>query len=138
MIAFDPSEVLGVSLSLRHKQWLKQVIRHEELVPGDLQYEFCTDEEMLQWNVQFLQHDTYTDIITFDNRVGELVSGNILISTDRIVDNAKTFGVSVEEELMRVLVHGVLHLCGYPDKKPEEAEIMRRKEGEALAMLHAM
>ncbi len=138
MIVFNPSEVMGINLTLLHKQWLKQVIRNEGLVPGDLEYVFCTDEEMLQWNVQFLQHDTYTDIITFDNRVGDLVSGNIIISTDRIADNAKSFGVSVEEELMRVLVHGVLHLCGYPDKKPEEAVVMRQKENGALAVLHTM
>lgn len=138
MIVFDPSEVMGIKLTLLHKQWLKQVIRNEGLVPGDLEYVFCTDEEMLQWNVQFLQHDTYTDIITFDNRVGDLVSGNIIISTDRIADNAKSFGVTKQEELMRVLVHGVLHLCGYPDKKPEEAVVMRQKENEALAVLHAM
>jgi len=138
MIVFDPSEVMGIKLTLLHKQWLKQVIRNEGLVPGDLEYVFCTDEEMLQWNVQFLQHDTYTDIITFDNRVGDLVSGNIIISTDRIADNVKSFGVTKQEELMRVLVHGVLHLCGYPDKKPEEAVVMRQKENEALAVLHAM
>ena len=138
MINFKPQNVLDYPLTLLHKQWLKQVIRREGLIPGDISYQFCTDEELLIYNKQFLNHDTFTDIITFDNRLGDMVSGNIIISVDRVGENAVKFNAPIEDELLRVIVHGVLHLCGYADKSESDAAEMRRKENEALQMFHSM
>lgn len=104
-------------------------------MPGDIAYIFCDDDYMLEQNMAFLNHDTYTDIITFDDCVGNVITGSILISLDRVAENADKFGKSFENELLRVVVHGTLHLCGYKDKSDEEAKVMRRKEDESLAML---
>ena len=90
---------------------------------------------MLERNIAFLNHDTYTDIITFDECVGDVVSGSILISVDRVGENAEKFKMTYENEFLRVLVHGTLHLCGYKDKTESEAKLMRQKEDEALALL---
>ena len=90
---------------------------------------------MIEQNNAFLQHDTYTDIITFDECVGDVISGSILISADRVKENASKFEKTFENELVRVVVHGTLHLCGYKDKTDEEAKIMRQKEDESLALL---
>lgn len=136
MISFDFTVPCVFTPDIRHKQWLKNVIRKEGLVPGDISYLFCDDAYLLERNISFLHHDTFTDIITFDRRVGEIVSGDIMISLERVVENAKKFSVSFEEELLRVIVHGTLHLCGYKDKTDEEAAEMRRMENESLAMFH--
>ena len=104
-------------------------------MPGDISYIFCDDDYMLERNISFLNHDTYTDIITFDDCFGDVVSGSILISLDRVGENAAKFGQTFENEFLRVLVHGTLHLCGYKDKTDEEAKIMRQKEDESLALL---
>lgn len=136
MISFDFTVSCDFTPDIRHKQWLKNVIRKEGLVPGDISYLFCDDAYLLERNISFLHHDTFTDIITFDRRVGEIVSGDIMISLERVVENAKKFSVSFEEELLRVIVHGTLHLCGYKDKTDEEAAEMRRMENESLAMFH--
>ena len=111
------------------------MIRNEGKVPGDISYIFCDDDYMLERNIQFLNHDTYTDILTFDECVGNVVAGSILISVDRVAENAKRFEKSFENEFLRVLVHGTLHLCGYKDKSEEDAKLMRQKEDEALAIL---
>ena len=125
-------------LSLKHKVWLQQVIRKEGKVTGDISYVFCDDAYMIQQNNAFLQHDTYTDIITFDECVGDVISGSILISADRVAENASTFGKTFETELLRVVVHGTLHLCGYKDKSDSEAKLMRQKEDESLALFTQM
>ncbi len=121
--------------SLKHKIWLQQVIRKEGKVTGDISYIFCDDTFMIEQNNAFLKHDTYTDIITFDECVGDVISGSILISSDRVAENASKFGKTFENELLRVVVHGTLHLCGYKDKSEKEAKLMRQKEDESLAML---
>lgn len=121
--------------SLKHKIWLQQVIRKEGKVTGDISYIFCDDTFMIEQNNAFLKHDTYTDIITFDECVGNVISGSILISSDRVAENASKFGKTFENELLRVVVHGTLHLCGYKDKSENEAKLMRQKEDESLAML---
>lgn len=136
MITFEYISDSSFKPSVSHKIWLQQVIRHEGKVPGDISYIFCDDDYMLERNIEFLNHDTYTDIITFDQCVGDVVSGSILISVDRVVENANKFGKSFENEFLRVLVHGTLHLCGYKDKSDEEAKLMRQKENEALAILN--
>ena len=135
MITFEYIYGREFKLGVAHKIWLQQVIRKEGKVPGDISYIFCNDDYMLERNVEFLNHDTYTDIITFDECIGDVVSGSILISADRVEENAAKFGKTFENELLRVVVHGTLHLCGYKDKTEDEAKTMRRKEDESLAML---
>lgn len=127
-----------ISFSLPQKQrtrtWLKGLAEREGYKIGELNYIFCSDEHLLGVNREYLDHDYYTDIITFDNSEAEdTIEGDIFISIDRVHDNARTLGVSEEQELRRVMAHGLLHLCGYGDKTDEEAVIMRRKEDEALA-----
>ena len=135
MISFEYIKESSFKPSVNHKIWLQQVIRKEGKVPGDISYIFCDDNHMLENNIAFLDHDTYTDIITFDDCVGSIINGSILISLDRVADNAEKFHKSFENELLRVIVHGTLHLCGYKDKTDEEAKVMRQKEDESLEML---
>lgn len=135
MISFEYIQESSFKPSVNHKIWLQQVIRKEGKVPGDIAYIFCDDLYMLEQNIAFLNHDTYTDIITFDDCVGDVISGSILISLDRVAENAEKFNKPFENELLRVVVHGTLHLCGYKDKTDEEAKVMRQKEDESLAIL---
>ena len=135
MITFEYIAESPFKPSVNHKIWLQRVIRKEGKLPGDISYIFCDDEYMLVRNRSFLNHDTYTDIITFDDCFGDVVSGSILISLDRVGENAAKYGKTFENEFLRVLVHGTLHLCGYKDKTDEEAKIMRQKEDESLALL---
>ena len=116
------------------RRWLSEVVKRRKKSVGNINYLFCDDEYLLQVNRQYLDHDTYTDIITFDYVAGGLVSGDILISVERVGENAHQFDVSFEQELHRVVVHGVLHLLGQGDKSPAEAAEMRRQEEEALAL----
>ena len=120
----------------RYAKWIEQVIASENMKLEEINYIFCDDEYMLKLNVEFLDHDTYTDIITFNNNVGRILQGDIFISTERVKDNAATFGVIFEEELRRVLSHGILHLCGYNDKTEKESLIMRDKEEEKMNLFH--
>ena len=138
MVSFEYNCEMPIKLSLKHKVWLQQVIRKEGKVKGDISYVFCDDAYMIQQNNAFLQHDTYTDIITFDECVGDVISGSILISADRVAENASKFGKTFENELLRVVVHGTLHLCGYKDKSDSEAKLMRQKEDESLALFTQM
>lgn len=111
------------------------MIGREGLTPGEIVFVLTSDEAVLASNQQFLQHDTYTDIITFDYCEGKQVNGDILISLDRVKENAVKFGVSQGHELRRVMIHGVLHLCGYKDKSKRDAALMRNKEDEALKLI---
>lgn len=138
MVSFEYNCEMPFKLSLKHKVWLQQVVRKEGKVTGDISYVFCDDAYMIQQNNTFLQHDTYTDIITFDECVGDVISGSILISADRVAENASKFGKTFENELLRVVVHGTLHLCGYKDKSDSEAKLMRQKEDESLALFTQM
>ncbi|TAE34093.1 MAG: rRNA maturation RNase YbeY [Cytophagales bacterium] len=118
------------------RKWLTQQAKAERFRIGDLNYIFCSDEHVLQVNRDYLDHDYYTDIITFDQSEEEdLIEGDIFISVDRVTDNAVQLGVSAEGEMRRVLAHGLLHLCGYSDKSPEEEQAMRAKENEWLLKL---
>ncbi len=114
------------------KSFITGLFQKEKKVAGDIQYIFCSDEYLLEINKQFLQHDYYTDIITFDLSSGEAVDAEIYISIDRVKDNAAQFGVPFQQELLRVLFHGALHLCGYRDKTKGEITLMREKESEYL------
>lgn len=116
------------------KKWIAEVVNRRGKSVGNISYLFCDDEYMLGVNRQYLDHDTYTDIITFDYVVADLISGDIFISVDRIVENAQQFGVEFERELHRVIIHGVLHLLGQGDKTDDDAHEMRRQEEEALAL----
>ena len=120
------------------KEWLLRVAASEGRSIKNLRYTFCSDEALWQLNYDFLKHDTYTDIITFDYSERENVSGEIYISVERITENAQNQKVSFEEELLRVLSHGLLHLCGYKDKKPEEQKKMRRAENKALDLFQSI
>lgn len=116
-------------------EWLVDVARAHGKNVGALTYIFCDDEYILQTNRQFLNHDYYTDIITFDYSNSHRIAGDMVISLDTVRSNAEQFGRKYDEELMRVIVHGVLHLCGINDKGPGEREIMEQHENEALKML---
>ena len=119
----------------RTKAWIVEVASRHEKKVGDLTYIFCDDEKILEVNRQFLQHDYYTDIITFDYSTRRRISGDMFISLDTVKSNAELFGRTCEEEFMRVIIHGVLHLCGINDKGEGERVIMERHENEALALL---
>jgi rRNA maturation RNase YbeY len=126
---FEEDISIKIKNKFNLKRWIKATILAEKKSLGELNYIFCNDEYLHEMNVEYLNHDTLTDIITFDNsEVKDEITGDIFISVDRIVDNASKFEVSIEDELHRVMVHGVLHLIGYKDKKKEEKETMRFKE----------
>lgn len=110
------------------KACVESLFKKERKSLESLNYIFCTDKRLLEINRQFLQHDYYTDIITFDLSTGPSTTGEIYISIDRVKDNARTLGTSIKSELHRVIFHGALHLCGYGDKKKEEVVVMRNKE----------
>ena len=116
------------------KQWVKQIALSEGKKIGDINYIFCDDVYLHKINVQYLQHDTLTDIITFDYTEGITLNSDIYISIERVRENADIFGVTFEQELLRVLAHGILHLCGYKDKTPADSELMRTKEEEKMKL----
>lgn len=117
-------------------KWLKNVISSEKFTLGEVGYVFCDDEFLLRINQHFLQHDTYTDIITFPTSEDDrIISGEIYISVERVRENAAKQSLGFEKELHRVIVHGILHLMGYKDKEPEEKLVMRQKEDHYLSLL---
>ena len=117
------------------KLWIAKVLRLEKKQVGQINFLFTNDEEILKKNIQFLKHNTYTDIITFNYCKDKIINGDIIISIDRVKENAEKFKSDFEEELKRVLIHGVLHLCGYNDKKTADTELMRKKENWALKQI---
>ncbi|MDX1278690.1 rRNA maturation RNase YbeY [Oceanihabitans sediminis] len=135
MISFNYENNFNLENEEVLSSWISSVIIAEECKEGDINYIFCDDDYLHKLNVEFLNHDTLTDIISFDYSVGKIVQGDIFISTERVEDNAKDFEVPFSEELQRVLVHGVLHYCGYKDKTEEEAKLMREKENFYLNQL---
>ncbi|MBP9069709.1 MAG: rRNA maturation RNase YbeY [Bacteroidia bacterium] len=115
------------------KKWIDVVIKKEKRKLGEIHYVFVSDEELLEMNKQFLKHNTYTDIITFDYSEGKTINGDIFISIDRVKDNASKFKTEFNDELHRVIIHGVLHLCGYKDKTKKDASLMRKMEENSLS-----
>ena len=115
--------------------WLSIVIEEEGFRVGDINFIFCSDEYLLQKNIEFLNHNTLTDIISFDYTMGKLISGDIFISVERVKENSTYFNVSFNNELCRVMVHGILHYCGYKDKIEKEKSVMRERENFYLAKL---
>ena len=113
--------------------WLEDVVVSEGAQLGDIQFVFCSDDYILEINKKYLNHDYYTDIVTFDYTLDNLISGDLFVSIDRVIDNASDYTCPVFDELLRVCVHGVLHLLGYKDKTPADSVIMRSKEDYYIA-----
>ncbi|AKH96295.1 TPA: rRNA maturation RNase YbeY [Elizabethkingia anophelis] len=128
MINYFYENVAPISNEEKRAEWLEKLILEEGKKSGDINYILCDDEYLLEINRQYLDHDYYTDIITFDYCKGKIISGDIFLSLQRVLDNASMLETKQEEELNRVLAHGILHLCGYKDKTEEEQKTMRSKE----------
>lgn len=136
MISFNYENEFELSNEDQIATWISKVILSENKKEGEINYIFCDDDYLLNLNEQYLDHDTLTDIISFDYSVGNEIHGDIFISTERVLENAADFNVSFQEELQRVLVHGVLHYCGYKDKSEDDERLMRNKEDEKIKMFH--
>ena len=136
MIEFHFKSDLLIQNKPDYVDWINRVIISEGFSVGQIDYIFCSDEYLLELNKEYLNHDTFTDIITFDYTDGKIISGDIFISTDRVEDNARKFDVEFLNELRRVMSHGILHLAGFGDKSIEEKKIMREKEEEKIKMFH--
>lgn len=136
MVDFNYQFNFELSDEVRYSKWLGAVALSENKSLGDLSYVFCTDDFLLEINQKYLNHDTLTDIITFDYCDNDFIHGEIYISVDRVKDNAKDFVVSFDDELLRVMSHGLLHLIGFGDKTDIEKSIMRLKEDEKIKMFH--
>lgn len=136
MISFNYETTFELANEDQITTWLSKVIETENKKEGDINYIFCDDEYLVEINQQYLEHDTLTDIISFDYSVGNELHGDIFISIERVKDNAQDFNVSFDEELHRVLVHGILHYCGYKDKSEADELLMRAKENEKMQLFH--
>ena len=135
-ITFTSEDIPFPALKMRKTaSWIKQVAESHEKIIGDINYLFCTDERILAVNNQYLEHDYYTDIITFDYSENETLSGDIFISLDTVRTNSEKYKTNYEEELFRVIIHGVLHLCGINDKTDADERLMRKAENDALGLL---
>lgn len=128
MIQFFFEDIDKIEIEANLSNRLENIIFSEGKKPGEINYIFCDDEYLLQVNREYLKHDYYTDVITFDYVKGKTISGDIFVSLPRIFDNAQTLSKDFESEFFRVLAHGLLHLCGYKDKTDEEIAEMRSKE----------
>ena len=134
MIRFNFETSFTLFPKKSYKNWIKIIISNEHFKAGEINYIFCDDEYLLKINQQFLKHDDFTDIITFDYGNDGMLAGDIYISIIRVRENAKIFGVTFQEELLRVLSHGIFHLCGYKDKTISAALNMRKKEDWAIQL----
>ena len=132
MIEFYSENDFELNHQVAVAQWIMTIIEANGFELGDITYIFCDDDYLHKLNVQFLQHDTLTDIITFDNSLGSQIHAEIYISTERVTENAKQFNTSFVDELHRVMIHGILHCCGLKDKSDQEAQAMRTAEDKAL------
>ncbi len=133
-ITFSASLKTKTPSKKKLKLWLIAIALSEKKKIKNLAYNFCSDEELLQINQQFLKHNTYTDIITFDYCENGFIAGEIYISINRVKENAEKLNLTQEEELLRVIAHGLLHLCGYKDKTPEHIKKMRSAENQAIKL----
>ena len=136
MISFNYETDFELENEAQYEDWISRIIESEGFDEGEINYIFCDDEYLHKINVEYLDHDTLTDIISFDYTVGNLIQGDIFVSVERVKDNANVFKVSFEEELKRVLSHGVLHYCGYKDKSPKDEALMRSKEDEKMQIFY--
>lgn len=135
MISFNYETDFVISEEDETISWITNAIISEGFKLGEINYIFCEDDYLHQINVEFLKHDTLTDIISFDYTVGKIIQGDIYISVDRVQDNATDFDVSFDSELHRVMIHGILHYCGYKDKTVADSKLMRQKEDQYLSLL---
>ena len=139
MITYHAEEVKMPALPKRKVSlWIKTVAEKQNKRVGDITYIFCSDEKILEINKEYLNHDYYTDIITFDYSEEDIISGDIFISVDTVRSNSKEFGVKYEDELYRVIIHGILHLCGIDDKAEGARKIMEENENNALRIIQQM
>lgn len=136
MISFNYESDFTLEQEDNYASWIETIIESENKILGEISYIFCDDEYLHTINMQYLNHDTLTDIISFDYTEGDIISGDIFVSIERVIDNAKDFNVPFDEELKRVLAHGVLHYCGYKDKSDADALVMRSKEEEKIKLFH--
>ena len=136
MISFNYELDFSLEQEDIYTSWIETIVESENKILGEISYIFCDDDFLHNINMQYLNHDTLTDIISFDYTEGDIISGDIFVSVERVEDNAKDFNVSFDEELKRVLAHGVLHYCGYKDKSDEDALLMRSKEEEKIKLFH--
>ncbi|MEH1007713.1 rRNA maturation RNase YbeY [Winogradskyella sp. ECml5-4] len=133
MISFNYETEFIINDEANYSKWISETILEEDCREGEINYIFCSDDYLHKLNVDFLNHDTLTDVISFDYSVGKELHGEIYISVDRVKENALDFKVSLEEEMARVMIHGVLHYCGYKDKSEADEKLMRSKEDYYLA-----
>lgn len=135
-IEFNYEDEFKLDKESKYTDWIKRIISYHEFFLGKLSYIFCDDSRLLELNLQYLNHDTFTDILTFDYSDENTISGDIFISIQRVRDNAKDFSVPFEEELLRVMSHGILHLLGFKDKKDSDKEVMISKENQMIRLFH--
>lgn len=136
MISYQTIDVPRPALKIREcNDWIKRVAASHGKKVGDIAYIFCSDEKMLEVNKEYLNHDYYTDIITFDYTEGDVIGGDIFISVDTVKSNSEEFNASFDNELHRILIHGILHLCGFKDKQTDDKAEMTRQEDSALSLL---
>lgn len=136
MISFNYETEFELPNEKALESWISKVIASEQKHEGEISYVFCDDDYLLELNQNYLQHDTLTDIISFDYTLGNELNGDIFISVERVRENAEIFNQTFDNELLRVMIHGVLHYCGYKDKSAEDEQLMRIKENEKIAMFH--
>lgn len=136
MISFNYETDFELGNEAAFESWISRVILSEEKKEGEINFIFCDDDYLHKLNVEYLEHDTLTDVISFDYSVGNELHGDVYISTERVADNAMDFNVTLEEEIKRVIIHGILHYCGYKDKSDTEEALMRSKEEEKINMFH--
>jgi rRNA maturation RNase YbeY len=136
MISFNYETDFELHNESDFSKWISEVILSENKKEGEINYIFCDDDYLLGINQQYLDHDTLTDIISFDYSVGNELNGDIFVSVERVKENASDYNVTFQEEIQRVLVHGILHYCGYKDKNESDELIMRSKEEEKMKMFH--
>ena len=136
MISFNYETDFELGNETLFSNWIAKIIESENRLEGEINYIFCDDDYLHKINLQYLNHDTLTDIISFDYSEGNFLQGDIFISIERVQDNATDFNISLLEELKRVMAHGILHYCGYKDKSLEEEKVMRQKEEEKMKMFH--
>ena len=136
MINFNYETDFTLVNETQYKKWVSNIIASENKTEGDISYIFVDDAYLLNLNIEHLQHDTLTDIISFDYSLGNQISGDIFISVERVIDNAADFKTEFDIELKRVMAHGILHYCGYNDKNETEQDVMRSKEDDKIQMFH--
>ncbi|UMB59530.1 rRNA maturation RNase YbeY [Lutibacter sp. A80] len=137
MIQFNYETAFTISNETKIQEWISACIKNYGFTEGELNYIFCNDDYLHKLNVEFLEHDTLTDIISFDYTLGKLISGDIFISIERVQDNAQKFNQLFENELNRVIIHGILHYLGFKDKSETESKQMRSEEDKCLSLLNS-